>query len=403
MIQDTVFSQYESLLDSSQINKTTDPPLIVPSSEENLCETVGLAAFEKHKICIVGGGIYPVAPKNLSALPVSIAGLSGIKEIDSSDFVMVAQAGAIVDLAVNQAREANLLLPLNITSGTTATVGGAYMAGSLGLSSTYYGAFRDAVIGVRCISSSGKIVTFGGRTTKNVTGYDCTWFLGGTMGLFAIASELIIKVRLLPERQIYITARFDKGSYELIEALSLIKKLRYVTSLEYVAPDGYNGMVTVGVGIDGMEQLVAKTVRQCKEIMESVSPREVTEENVDGEFNSYRRSVSKRFVDTGFYTVSVPPSASETFVERCCTSFPDIPVTGHPLMGKFHIVCRTDSIVGAISKMSLALGGKYPVKWGSVAEQGIASMFSAEELAVIKSLKHELDPDNILNSHLLQD
>ena len=41
----------------------------------------------------------------------------------------------------------------------------------------------------RRLEIDGDIVTVGGRTRKNVTGYEITRFLAGSMGLFLLATE----------------------------------------------------------------------------------------------------------------------------------------------------------------------------------------------------------------------
>ena len=47
-----------------------------------------------------------------------------------------------------------------------------------------------------------------------------------------------------------------------------------------------------------------------------------------------------------------------------------------------------------------AVGGKLPVKWYDVYRLGIGELLNAQEKAFMRSLKTELDPDGILNSHI---
>jgi FAD/FMN-containing dehydrogenase len=47
-----------------------------------------------------------------------------------------------------------------------------------------FGAWRDLLLGVQFTTASGKLITAGGRTMKNVAGYDLTKFMVGQHGLF---------------------------------------------------------------------------------------------------------------------------------------------------------------------------------------------------------------------------
>lgn len=399
-MNDSFFRACETLLGSTHIDTNTDPPVLIPPSEEQLCEIMLLAAKNNYKVHIAGGGTLPAPSLADRTVSVSLAGLSGASDINASDFVIISQAGVIVDRAVEEAGNAGLLLPLDITSGAQATMGGAYMAGSLGLMSARYGAFRDAVIGVRCVTAEGKVVRFGGRTAKNVTGYDLTWFLGGTMGIFAVATELTIKVRPLPETRIVAVSRYTSHSMSFDTLLTSLSGLHHISSLELVAAEGLSSEITIGAGIEGMEKLVVSSAQKCRTSMEAIEPHTYREEAHGGAFRNFRREVSRRFTGPGFYSVSLPPSASAYFLERLSAHSPDIPVIGHPLMGRFHVVCTDDRRIGAITKTVLALGGKNPVEWGAVYDKGISGLFTGTELSAALSLKRELDPDGILNPHL---
>jgi len=47
-----------------------------------------------------------------------------------------------------------------------------------------FGAWRDLLLGCQFTTSSGKLITVGGRTMKNVAGYDVTKFMVGQHGIF---------------------------------------------------------------------------------------------------------------------------------------------------------------------------------------------------------------------------
>jgi uncharacterized lipoprotein YddW (UPF0748 family) len=126
---ESVYREYEHLLGSENINAAADPPVLKPPNEDLLRETVLLAGKEKHKIRIIGGGTFPAPPEDSRLIPVSLAGFSAVREVNPSDFIMVSGAGVIIDHAVKEARRMNLYLPLDTTSGSLGTIGGAFMSG----------------------------------------------------------------------------------------------------------------------------------------------------------------------------------------------------------------------------------------------------------------------------------
>ncbi|MEO1056238.1 MAG: FAD-binding protein [Actinomycetota bacterium] len=78
------------------------------------------------------------------------------------------------------------------------TVGGALAVGHSDLDRLRYGPMRDALLQARYVSSTGELVTIGGPTVKNVSGFDlCRLFVGaqGTLGFF---SEVTLRTRPIP-------------------------------------------------------------------------------------------------------------------------------------------------------------------------------------------------------------
>ena len=65
---------------------------------------------------------------------------------------------------------------------TTGTVGGALSVGASGIRRLGYGPVRDVVLQARYVSAAGEIVTAGGPTVKNVSGFDLCRLLVGSRG-----------------------------------------------------------------------------------------------------------------------------------------------------------------------------------------------------------------------------
>lgn len=63
-----------------------------------------------------------------------------------------------------------------------------------------YGSIRDHLLGLRYIDCHGQLIQAGGRTVKNVAGYDVTRFLVGGLGQFGRLCEATLRTYAVPEQ-----------------------------------------------------------------------------------------------------------------------------------------------------------------------------------------------------------
>ena len=106
----------------------------------------------------------------------------GTVEVLRRDMTVI--AGADVTLAAVQERlaEAGQWLPLD--GDPHAPLGRLVEENSTGPLRLGYGAWRDLLLGVQFRNGKGELITAGGRTVKNVAGYDLTKFMVGQRGIF---------------------------------------------------------------------------------------------------------------------------------------------------------------------------------------------------------------------------
>ncbi len=82
--------------------------------------------------------------------------------------------------------------------GAGATVGGAVAVGENHPSMLGRGSLRASVLQVRYVSAEGRLVTGGGPTVKNVTGFDLPRLLVGSLGTLGLLAEVIIRTNPIP-------------------------------------------------------------------------------------------------------------------------------------------------------------------------------------------------------------
>ena len=84
-----------------------------------------------------------------------------------------------------------------------------------------YGAVRDQVLGVRGADAMGREIGFGGKTVKNVSGYDLTKFFIGSAGSLGLITSISFRVYPLPEAASLCDLIFDtvEGLEKFLAAL----------------------------------------------------------------------------------------------------------------------------------------------------------------------------------------
>lgn len=84
------------------------------------------------------------------------------------------------------------------------TVGGAIAVGQNALSMLGRGRVRTSVLQIRYISSEGRIISGGGPTVKNVTGFDLPRLMVGSLGTLGLLAEAVIRTNPIPEVSVWL-------------------------------------------------------------------------------------------------------------------------------------------------------------------------------------------------------
>ncbi len=119
----------------------------------------------------------------------------------------------------------------------TGTVGGALAVGHSGVRRLGWGPVRDTVLRVRYVSASGDVVTAGGATVKNVSGFDLCRLLVGSRGTLGFLSEMILRTRPRPRNEAWFTNDTDPS--ELLRRLYRPSSILWDGRRSWVLLDGH--------------------------------------------------------------------------------------------------------------------------------------------------------------------
>jgi glycolate oxidase FAD binding subunit len=217
----------------SSIQTIQTPLRYCPKDADELVQTIFDAKAVGRRLEIVGGGTKRSLGDPVTADAVlDMSGLAGIDFYEPEELVIKVQAGTTVaevrealaekkqHLAFEPPDYAALFGDLRAVD----TIGGIVACNLAGPRRILAGAPRDAVLGVEGVNGRGETFKGGGRTVKNVTGYDIPKLMTGSFGVLAALTSVTLKVLPAPPREItlLLTGLNDAKATELLmEVLSM--------------------------------------------------------------------------------------------------------------------------------------------------------------------------------------
>jgi glycolate oxidase len=178
-----------------------EPDVVVfPTSANEISEILKLANVEKVPVTPRGGGT------NVSGGSIPIQGgivlcttkMNRILKIDKENLTATVECGVVLqDLTLRLARE-GLFFPPDPQSFLGATMGGIIAENAGGPACVKYGVTKQYILGIEVVLPTGEIVNLGGRTLKNVVGYDLLHIFISSEGTLGVVTKAELKLNPLP-------------------------------------------------------------------------------------------------------------------------------------------------------------------------------------------------------------
>ena len=365
---------------------------------------------------------------------LSLERMNRIKEIHAGDFVAVAEAGVILKTLQDAVEKQGLYYPPDPASRADCSLGGTVATNAGGPRCLKYGVTRDYILGLRVVLAGGAVVSLGGRTHKNKTGFDLTRLMVGSEGLLGVITEVTVKLIPLPPFRSLLVVGFDsmKAAARAIRAIFqhgfLPCALEVADEFTLNAARRRTGSrrlegsrALMMVELDGQEQSVRLEAQALAKLARAQGPLFV--QRADGaepceRLWQLRREFSYALRDTGLVKlnqdIAVPRSRLEdlfAFTARLQKKF-DLPIAcfGHAGDGNIHVNImydktwpraegRSRGAVDALYRQVLAWDGVITGEHGI----GLAKKpwwplaVSPEVRAMHREIKKSLDPKGILN------
>ena len=135
---------------------------------------------------------------------------------------LTALAGTPLQLLQDAALEKNLFLPLDLASRGSCTIGGNLATNAGGTEVIRYGMARSMVLGLEAVLADGSLISSMNKMVKNNSGYDLKQLFIGTEGTLGIISRVVIQLQ--PKALRSHTALCALKSYQDVMALLVALK-----------------------------------------------------------------------------------------------------------------------------------------------------------------------------------
>ena len=156
-----------------------------------------------------GTGLSGAANAGQGWVVVSFERMNRVLEVDPVQQTATVQPGVVNDVLRERVAQDGLWYPPDPASAPWSTIGGNVATNAGGLCCVKYGVTRDYVLGLEVVLPGGEVIHTGGRTAKNVAGYDLTHLVVGSEGTLGVVTEITLRLVPLAEAPLTAVASFD--------------------------------------------------------------------------------------------------------------------------------------------------------------------------------------------------
>jgi FAD/FMN-containing dehydrogenase len=402
-----------------------------------ICQAGDVPVVPQGGLTGVCGGARPAA----DSIALSLERMSGVEEIDVAAGTMTVLAGTPLELVQRAADEAGYFFPLDLGSRGSCTIGGNLSTNAGGNRVLRYGMARELTLGLEVVLPDGTVLSNLNKMLKNNAGYDLKHLFIGSEGTLGIITRAVL--RMYPKPACNMVAMCALSDYTGV--LDLLEAARrglgpMLSAFEVMWPDYWEAATRKVAGvrdpferdsavygayvlIEALGSDAALDVPRFQAWLERLLevgtiPNAVLAQSLDDAAalwgvrdacTEFQRVLGPHLP----FDVSLPARDMDEYARRCraalearlpgCKSM----FYGHIADGNLHLIAfMAGSAEQPKQEIEEVVYGLVREYHGSVsAEHGIGTLKrpwlgharSAEEIALMRTLKNALDPKGVLN------
>ena len=408
--------------------------VVFAHSTEEVAFVAGLC--NEHRVPLIPYGVGSSLEGHLLAIQggisIDLSQMNQVLSVNAEDLTVTVQAGVTRKQLNEEIRDTGLFFPID--PGADASLGGMAATRASGTNAVRYGTMRENVMSLTVVTADGRIVRTAGRARKSSAGYDLTRIFVGSEGTLGIITEVTVRLYPQPEAVSAAVCNFsslDDAVQSVIEIIQMGVPVARVEFMDEASVRAVN--LHSKLTLRESPMLVFEFhgspagVQEQAEVVQSITAEhggmdfEWAERPEDrsrlwtARHNAYFAGLQLRPGCRSSTTdVCVPISrladcVRETVDELDRASFP-YTIVGHVGDGNFHVLMLLDpdneaewresetinhNLVRRAIEADGTCTGEHGV--GLHKMQFMEQEHGADALALMRSLKHAFDPNNILN------
>jgi len=414
---------------------TAAPDLVVfAETTEEVAEIVSTCAA--HKTPVIPFGTGTSLEGHVAALTggvsIDVSGMNEVLEVNDEDLDCRVQAGVTRKALNEHLRDTGLFFPID--PGADASLGGMAATRASGTNAVRYGTMRENVMGLTVVLADGRIIRTGGRAKKSAAGYDLTRLFVGSEGTLGVITEVQLKLYGIPEAVSSAVCQYPDLESAVntviltiqsgvpVARIELLDDVQMKACVDYSDLEGFETKPTLFFEFHGSQASVEEQAEQVKAISDDFggaafawSTRQEDRSKLwQARHDAYYAAMALAPGKKGMATdVCVPISK---LAECILDTKRDVeesglvaPIVGHVGDGNYHLVLlfdpkdadetkRAKELVERMNHRAIAYGGTCTGEHGiGVGKMHFLTHEHGEAVAVMRTLKQAMDPDNILN------
>ncbi|MCC5882805.1 MAG: FAD-binding oxidoreductase [Halomonas sp.] len=413
-----------------------------PGNTDELAEVMRMCHAVAQPVVTHGGltGLVHGGEAQPDELVVSLERMNAIEAVDPVGGTMTVQAGVPLQTVQEVATDYDLQFALDLGARGSCTIGGNIATNAGGVRVIRYGMMRQQVLGLEAVLADGTVVSSMNRMLKNNAGYDLKQLFIGSEGTLGIVTRAVLRLqpRMLSERTALVACPDFNGITGLLRHMG--RELGGSLGTFEVMWRNHYALLTAESGrntpplpthwpyyaiVESLGSDDANNSAQFSAALESAFEAGLIEDAVLAQSAAQRQSIwairedieglIEQLAPLFTFDVSLPipdmPGYADTLVDSIRERWPDgrVAVFGHLGDGNLHVSVGVGSsdlatrreveriVYGPLSE----LGGSVSAEHGIGLEKRdyLALSRTPEEIALMRTLKHALDPKGLLNRH----
>ena len=369
---------------------------------------------------------------------ISLERMSGVLEIDPASSTMTVWAGTPLEAVQRAADAAGLFFALDLGARGSCAICGNLSTNAGGNRVIRYGMTRELVLGLEVVLPDGTVITSLNKMLKNNAGYDLKHLFIGSEGTLGIVTRIVLKLHAKPACTM--AALCAVSSYDGV--LALLREARsglgpLLSAFEVMWPD-YWQVVTERAKVQaavapGHAQYILVEAQGTDEAVDAprfqawleglmdrglLADAAVAQSLADVQgFWALRDACAEFFQVIGphvSYDVALPVGRMAEFAAQCKAALlaqagSHSIYYGHVGDGNLHLVAWAEgrslaeqpkaamdaAIYGLVQQFAGSISAEHGI--GTQKKQWLGHSRSAEEIALMRTLKTALDPQGVLN------